>query len=732
MDIHLRPRRGSRCDTTDPVGRAHRGHLRRARPADHLHRRRTRRRHHCSTTPHLGYDDAGNLTRSTTPLGHTTHHHDYNTAGEPTKVTDPTGRFTQTSYDLAGRAVSTVAGQGTSLRQPGHHHHLRPGRPADVHIGLHRHQHRHLRHRPAHRHHQLRRGRPGHPDHLAPQGRPTYYGYDTAGQLTAITQRVDPANPATAITVSLGYDRAGNKTRMVDGNGNATTYTYNTVEPARVRPSNRPPPPTPTPPTGPGPPSTTPPAAPSSSACPAGSPAPAPTTTSAGSPARPAPARTTTARSLDYDPLGRVTSATSPAGNLTFTWTDRGLLATAAGYGGTATYTYDGEDQPHQPHRRRRHRHLHLRRRRPAATVADPLTATTATNTYDTAGRLATITYGAGKPTRDYTYDNLGRIATDTTKQARTAPPPRRSPTATTTTTCSPRKTTTGLTGAGANTYTYDGLAGLTSWLNPGGTTTTYGYDAASNRTTVTTPAGTRTSTFDERNRITGTTGAGATRRQLHLEPARAASPPRPATAQTTTYTFDAFERLTQAPEDAPATPSPTPTTASTGPPNATRANFGYNDLTNNADPQPAAAGETKLLRDPAGAALAAKTGTSAGNARPRRRRCTATSTATVDPTTGDLGASTTTTRGARPPPPPAPCRSGYQGGYTDPDTGLVNAHARWYDPSPRRLHQPRHLTLARHPARPGQPLPLRQRLTRSSPPTRPDTSPSTTATAGP
>ena len=44
---------------------------------------------------------------------------------------------------------------------------------------------------------------------------------------------------------------------------------------------------------------------------------------------------TTTARSLDYDPLGRTIAATSPAGNLSYTWTDRGLLATAAGYGGT-------------------------------------------------------------------------------------------------------------------------------------------------------------------------------------------------------------------------------------------------------------------------------------------------------------------------------------------------------------------------------------------------------------
>src|SRR5262249_62266514 len=59
-------------------------------------------------------------------------------------------------------------------------------------------------------------------------GRPTFYGYDPPGQLPTIPQRAAPTTPATAITVNLGYDANGNKTRMVDGNGNVTTYTYNT------------------------------------------------------------------------------------------------------------------------------------------------------------------------------------------------------------------------------------------------------------------------------------------------------------------------------------------------------------------------------------------------------------------------------------------------------------------------------------------------------------------------
>lgn len=51
----------------------------------------------------------------------------------------------------------------------------------------------------------------------------------------------------------------------------------------------------------------------------------------------------TAAPVLDYDPIGRITTANSPAGNHTYSWTERGLLASAVGYGGTATYTYEGD-----------------------------------------------------------------------------------------------------------------------------------------------------------------------------------------------------------------------------------------------------------------------------------------------------------------------------------------------------------------------------------------------------
>ena len=60
----------------------------------------------------------------------------------------------------------------------------------------------------------------------SPKGRPTYHGYDAAGQLPRSPSGSTRPTPATAITVKLGYDRNGQRTRMEDGNANATIYTY--------------------------------------------------------------------------------------------------------------------------------------------------------------------------------------------------------------------------------------------------------------------------------------------------------------------------------------------------------------------------------------------------------------------------------------------------------------------------------------------------------------------------
>jgi YD repeat-containing protein len=350
-----------------------------------------------------GYDDADNLLSTTTPLAHTTTAV-YNAAGEPTKVTDHTGRFTRASYDLAGRVVSAVSGQGSTYVNPvattawdfagravstSDCTASATGTCATV----------------------LRTGTATYDNAgrllqaTSPQGRPMYFGYDTAGQLTGVTQRVIPTNAATAITVGLGYDAAGNRTRMVDGNGNATTYTYTpwNLRESVIEPTT------------------------------AAQPAAADRTWTTSYNANGLPVleqlpggvsrtmtydrlgrmtgetgtgATTTARVLDYDPVGRPVSASSPAGNLTFTWTDRGLLASATGYGGTATYTYDGEALLTQRVDAAGTANFTYDGAGRLATVVDPLTGATATNTYDAAGRLASTSQGSGKSTRTYTYDN--------------------------------------------------------------------------------------------------------------------------------------------------------------------------------------------------------------------------------------------------------------------------------------------------------------------------------------
>jgi RHS repeat-associated protein len=625
----------------------------------------------------LGYDDAGDLTSTSNPLGQVTHT-TFDLAGEPTLVTDPTNRFTQTTYDPAGRVVSTVHGQNTTYANPvtttsydlagraistsdctasstGACTSVLRTSTSSYDAG----------------------GRQT--QTTSAVGRPTYYGYDPAGQLTTITQRVTPSLPATAITVNLGYDRNGNKTRMVDGNTNATTYTFNTwnLPESTIEPSTT---------AHPNAVDRTWTTSYNNLALSTQDTLPGGVTrtrtydnlgrltaeTGTGAEA------TTTARSLGYDPLGRITSATSPAGNLIFTYTDRGLLDTAGGYGGTANYTYNGAGQLTNRTDNAGTAAFGYDTAGRLTSVIDPLTSTTATTGYDTAGRPATIGYGTGNATRALTYDNLGRVFTDTTTK----------PGGTTAASISytyyddnllKTKTTTGLTGAGANTYTYDGLDRVTSWLNPAGTTTSYSYDNASNRTHVITPAGDRTSTYDQRNRITGTTGASQPADTYTWNP-RGNLTAATKAGQSLTYTFDAFERLTQATKTAGYTVTFTYDSLDRAAQRNT-ANFAYHDLTNNPTASPTAAGETKLLRDPIGTALSSKVGTTGSLLLGDTRHQDV--DANADPTTGNLGPSTDydpwgapdSTTGTLAP-------LGFQGGYTDPQTGLVNAHARWYDPT--------------------------------------------------
>ncbi|WP_432155436.1 RHS repeat domain-containing protein [Streptomyces sp. bgisy153] len=223
-------------------------------------------------------------------------------------------------------------------------------------------------------------------------------------------------------------------------------------------------------------------------------------------------------------------------------------------------------------------------------------------------------------------------------------------------------KTTTGTAGSGTQSYGYDRTGRLTSWTGVDGTVTSYGWDAAGNRTS----AGDVTAVCDERNRLlsagnvtytysargtrTGSTDTSGTHTAAFDAFGRMVS------ADGTAYAYDALGRLVQQGAD----------------------RLTYADQSNN----PVATAAGLVFRDPAGEAVSSAA-TDGTNARALLSDLHGDVTGAIDAATGELGASTsyspfgeiTARSGAAGP-------LGYQGEYTDPSTGQVNMHARWYDPA--------------------------------------------------
>ncbi|WP_432075725.1 DNRLRE domain-containing protein [Streptomyces wuyuanensis] len=600
-------------------------------------------------TTTFAYDDSGNLVSTTSPTGITTsalhnpagqpttvtgpagekNTYAYGPTGLPASVTGPQGRTTRTVHDLAGRATSVIDedATGTVWRDRGATYDA-DGNPVSLTNEL---------------------------------GHTVAQSFDALGRLIRL---VEPVDATTSITTAFGYDAEGHRTRLTDGRGNTTWTGYTShglpesiVEPATTA---------------------------------------HPATTDrtwttvydlADRPVRELqPGGVTLQRTFDalgritevtgsgaeaptaadtygYDLAGRVTSVSAPAGSNTYTYDDRGNLVSASGPSGTATFQYDEEGR--------------LAGRSDAAgtasfgydtagrlsTAADPLTGASRTYGYDTASRLKTVTHGTTGATRTLTYDLLDRLKTDTLKA-----PDGATTTASTGYTYDAAsrltaKTTTGTAGAGAQTYAYDRAGRLTSWTAPDSTTTAYTWDAAGNRTA----AGATTATYDERNRLltagdvtytyaargtrtgSSTTGGATTAAAFDAHG-------RMASADGVAYSYDGLGRLVKRGTDT----------------------LTYADRSNN----PVAAGGSLISRDPAGTPLAAAASDGTGAAAVLTDQH-GDVTATFAPGTGTLNGSSsyapfgqvTATTGTTGP-------LGYQGEYTDPDTGQVNMHARWYDPA--------------------------------------------------
>ncbi|WP_340558538.1 DNRLRE domain-containing protein [Streptomyces sp. GSL17-111] len=638
---------GERLSTTDPTG------ARTETTYDELGRPITstvveRRPAAGNFTTRTSYDDAGNPLSTTSPTGITTSS-TYNAAGQPltttdaagktttyaygptglpTSVTDPLGRTVRTAHDAAGRttSVTDLAPDGTELRTRSSVYDA-AGNPVEA---------------------------------TGPLGHTVHQTFDALGRITELTEPVDGT---TSLTTTFGYDAAGNRTRLTDGRGNDTWYTFTSrggpesvVEPATTAHPDA---------------------------------ADRTFTTvydAAGRPVREIqPGGVEQVRTFDalgritevtgsgaeadtgtdtygYDLAGHLTSLSAPGGTNTLEYDDRGNLLSTSGPSGDATFAYDGEGR--------------LTGRTDAAGAAsfdydaagrlasavDPLTGTTRAYAYDALSRPASVSYGSGAADRTFGYDDLGRLAEDTL----TAPDG--TTTASVAYTYDDRdqltgKTTTGTAGAGEHAYTYDAAGRLTGWTAPDGTVTDYTWDAAGNRTRV----GDATATYDERNRLLAANGTSYTwsARGTLLGTTGGADGDttsgydalgRLLTDGSTAYAYDGLGRLVQRGE----------------------ATLTYADTSNN----PVATAGELIARDPAGDPMSTAAADGSG--------ATAVLTDAHGDVTGTFAPSSAALTGSTAYAPygevtqqtGATGALGYQGEYTDPDTGKVNMHARWYDPS--------------------------------------------------
>ncbi len=421
------------------------------------------------------YDDAGNATHVKSPSG-TVSANVHDAVGELLKTTDPAGVVTEFGYDGFGRKVRTTDGKGRTARVD----------------------------------HDLF-GQVVKESDLAPNGaaiRSQTYGYDEAGNLVSATnplgrtttyaynaaeqlvRQVEPVSDTSTITTSFGYDAAGNRTRYTDGRGYSTYFTVNTLGlPESV-------------------------VEPSTSAHPAAADRTWTVAYNGASEAVRLTAPGGVVRSREYDAAGRMTRETGSGassataeravehdllgravkvGDNTYRYNDQGMLLAAEGPSGNASFVYgsDGElTERTDASGTARFGYTNGR----VSTLTDSLTGATQALGYDSAGDVTSVIYGGGLA-RTFGYDDLGRTTSEEMRNG-------------TNVVSSVAysydldnhlagKTTTGTAGAAQNTYGYDFAGRLTSWT-AGSTTTSYEWDAAGNRTR----AGSQSSTFDERNRL--------------------------------------------------------------------------------------------------------------------------------------------------------------------------------------------------------------------------------------
>ncbi|WP_258053256.1 LamG-like jellyroll fold domain-containing protein [Streptomyces sp. Ru72] len=593
----------------------------------------------------------GDLSRRVSPTG-VSESYKYNALGEVTEVTDPAGNVSTFTYDMDGQVLTAKDPDGTSTKNTyDGFGRLVTTQDLDALGGV------------------LRTSRSTYDRAGNPLSVTDYRGHTTTFTVDPtglVTKAVEPVSATESITTTYGYDAAGNRTRFTDGRGNPFITTYNTwgLPESLIEPST--------------------PAHPDladrtfatvydangrvkEQRSPGGVvvtneyDAKSRLTKTTGTGAEAA----TVDHTYAYDSDDRVTAVAGAGTDLnTFTYDDRGLLLSASGPSGSSSFAYNGDGA--------------MTSRTDASgtttygydtagrlkTVDDGATGSKLTYTYDVNNNVKQVDYGTAKSKREFSYDALERITNDKLT----------SPTGKVLASISygwdendnlTSKTTTGVTGASSNTYTYDWANRLTSWNN-GTTTEVYGYDASGNRTRV----GGDTYTYDARNRLTSdghNTYAYTARGTLKTitdesgvqTSLKADAFNRVINEGDRTYTYDGLDRVLNA-KDA------------TG---ADVFSFKYSGAGNDV----ASDGVTSYSRDADGSLLGVKTAVSSvlaltdihddvvaqftDSAEALTGSATYTPFGKTSSSAGMLG------------------NLGYQSGWTDPQTAKVNMAARWYSP---------------------------------------------------
>ncbi|SFF55182.1 RHS repeat-associated core domain-containing protein [Actinacidiphila alni] len=605
-------------------------------------------------TSTYGYDALGNRTTVTDPSQHTTTT-GYNTLGEPITVKDPLGNTTKYTYDAAGQVVKSIAADGSATVFA---YDLAERLLSTTQLDV---------------------------NGVATSS--TSNGYDADGNVVSATDarqhtstasfdalnrtvsQTQPATATTSITTGFGYDAAGLETRYKDPNGNSTISTYNslgllesTADPSVTGQT----------------------AAADRTTTYAYDADGRPTTitrpggvvlnntydvngllkTQSGSGAESA----TVTRSYTYDAAGRPTSVSTPDGSDGFGYDDRGLVVSMTGPSGSASYSYDENGQITSRTDATGTSSFSYDDDQQLNSETDPLTGTTIGIEYNSVHQPKKITYGTGGPTRSYGYDSEHRLKTDVLTNPQNA-----TESSTTygynTNGQITSKDVVGGVGAGSSTYDYDFAGRLTSSTS-GGASTGYGYDADGNRTS----AGTVSATYNARDQLISVTNGSTSSSYSYTPRGSMASTTtdgstitvssdaydeETATSDGSTYTYDGLGRLA---------------TVHSGGQNAT---FTYGDASNNA----VSDGTDKFGRDADGG-LISMADADGGDARFALRNShgdiTGSFTGTGSTLTGSVAydpfGRATAASGDR-------TSLGYQGGWTDPGTGNVNAAARWYNP---------------------------------------------------